>query len=225
MWKRISRCPYSRTVSAPPTGVSGSRYDNRTSGLDRALGVDGRMTKRICVVTGATGLIGSRLIDALLPEYAVHGVARRPPARHGMTWHALDLATTCDLGSLPPRADAVVYLAQSEYFRDFPERSSNVFQVNVASLLRFLDYARKAGVRNFVFASSGGVYGSGDFQMSEEIQITARGDLGFYLTTKLCSEILAQNYSGFFSVVVLRFFFVYGPTQRQTMLVPRLIHR
>jgi nucleoside-diphosphate-sugar epimerase len=68
------------------------------------------------------------------------------------------------------------------------------------------------------------VYGSGDAHMSEEIQIPARGDLGFYLTTKLCSEIVAQNYSPFFSVVILRFFFVYGPNQRQSMLIPRLIN-
>lgn len=60
--------------------------------------------------------------------------------------------------------------------------------------------------------------------MSEELQIPARGDLEFYLTTKLCSEILAHNFSKFLSVVVLRFFFVYGPAQRKTMLIPRLIN-
>jgi nucleoside-diphosphate-sugar epimerase len=61
--------------------------------------------------------------------------------------------------------------------------------------------------------------------MSEEIDIPAKGDLGFYLSTKICSEILAQNYSRFFNVAILRYFFVYGRGQRETMLIPRLIQR
>jgi UDP-glucose 4-epimerase len=183
------------------------------------------MAKPICVVTGATGLIGSALIPALLPGFEVHGVARRPSSTSTVKWHALNLATSCELGSLPPGVDALVYLAQSEFFREFPQHSLDVFEVNTVNLLRFLDYARKAGARHFVYASSGGVYGSGDYQMSEKLEIPARSDLGFYLTTKLCSEIVAQNFSEFLSVVILRFFFVYGPGQRQTMLIPRLIMR
>ena len=183
------------------------------------------MAKRTCIVTGATGLIGSELIDALLPAYEVHGIARRPAARRDLRWHALDLSTHCDLSGLPPKIDVVVYLAQSEYFRDFPEHGPDVHQVNTVNLLRFLDYSRNAGARNFVYASSGGVYGSGDLRMTEEVDIPARGDLGFYLTTKLCSEILAQNYSALLNVAILRYFFVYGPAQRESMLIPRLIKR
>jgi UDP-glucose 4-epimerase len=183
------------------------------------------MAKPICVVTGATGLIGSALIPALLPDFEVHGVTRRPLGVSGVTWHAMDLSVPCDPVSLPHHADAIVYLAQSEFFREFPSHCLEVYEVNTVNLLRFLDYGRRTGVRHFVLASSGGVYGAGDLSMSEELVIPARGDLGFYLTTKLCSEILAQNFSEFFSVVVLRFFFVYGLGQRQTMLIPRLITR
>ena len=50
-----------------------------------------------------------------------------------------------------------------------------------------------------------------------------RDDLGFYLSSKLCSEIIADNYSSFMNIVSLRFFFVYGPRQSETMLIPRLI--
>jgi len=183
------------------------------------------MSKPTIVMTGATGLIGAALTRALLLDYDVHCVSRR--RRHGgqITWHTLDLSTACDFSGLPKSADAMVYLAQSEYFREFPEHSLDIYQVNTGNLLRALDYARQAGVRNFVFASSGGVYGTGESRMSEVIQIPARGDLGFYLSTKLCSEILAQNYVPFFSVVILRYFFVYGPGQRASMLVPRLIQR
>ena len=183
------------------------------------------MARRTCVVTGATGLIGSALMPSLVKDFDVHGVARRSLDISGVTWHALDLSKPCELASLPRRADAVVYLAQSEFFREFPHHCLDVYAVNTFNLLGFLDYARKAGVRNFVYASSGGVYGAGDLHMSEEVIIPARGDLGFYLATKLCSEIVAQNFSELFALAVLRFFFVYGRGQRQTMLIPRLITR
>jgi nucleoside-diphosphate-sugar epimerase len=137
----------------------------------------------------------------------------------------MDLSSPCDLRALPQQADAVVYLAQSEFFREFPQHCLDVYEVNTVNLLRFLDYARNAGVRQFVYASSGGVYGTGDRKMTEEVIIPARGNLGFYLTTKLCSEIVAQNFSQFFTVTILRFFFVYGLGQRQSMLIPRLITR
>lgn len=183
------------------------------------------MNKSTIIVTGATGLIGANLVAGLASQADLHCVARRSDPGVPATWHAMDLASNCDFSGLPKSADALVYLAQSEHFRNFPEHSLDVYQVNTVNLLRALDYARRAGVRNFVYASSGGVYGTGENRMSEEIPIPARGNLGFYLSTKLCSEIVAQNYAQYFNVVILRYFFVYGPGQRQSMLIPRLIQR
>jgi nucleoside-diphosphate-sugar epimerase len=37
------------------------------------------------------------------------------------------------------------------------------------------------------------------------------------------SEIIAENYAPYMNIVILRFFFVYGPRQNTTMLIPRLI--
>jgi nucleoside-diphosphate-sugar epimerase len=74
-----------------------------------------------------------------------------------------------------------------------------------------------------VFASSGGVYGSADTSLNEALPVLAEGNLGFYLGSKLCSEIVTLNYAKLMNVAILRFFFVYGPRQRRTMLIPRLI--
>lgn len=183
------------------------------------------MTNPIAVITGATGLIGAELTRALRGKYEVHCVSRNAPTQDDVRWHALDLASKKELSGLPARADTVIYLAQSEFFRDFPEHSEKIFQVNTGNLLTFLAYARDVRATAFLYASSGGVYGGGDAKMSEEVQIPARGDLGFYVATKLCSEILVQTFSQFFNVVILRFFFVYGPSQRDSMLIPRLIKR
>ena len=183
--------------------------------------------KRV-VVTGATGLIGRYVTQALSKDWEVHAISRlgsSTATTTGVQWHEIDLSRKLPDRALPSQIDAVIYLAQSEYFREFPRRALDIFEVNTANVLRFLDYAKVSGARTFVFASSGGVYGGGDSRMSEEVPIPARGDLGFYLTTKLCSEIAAQNYTEHFNVVILRYFFVYGPSQRQSMLIPRLIHR
>ena len=126
---------------------------------------------------------------------------------------------------LPQRFDGVIHLAQSEYFRDFPEHSLDVFEVNTISTLRLLDYALKAGAKTFIYASSGGVYGYSDDGFTEDAEIMQRGDLGFYLGTKLCSEILSDCYTSLMNVLVLRFFFVYGPGQSKGMLIPRLVDR
>jgi UDP-glucose 4-epimerase len=90
-------------------------------------------------------------------------------------------------------------------------------------MLEMLDYAREAGAKTFIYASSGGVYGSGGHGFSEDITLTANGENGFYLSTKLCSEILAENYKKYMNIVALRFFFVYGKGQKRSMLIPRLV--
>lgn len=179
-----------------------------------------------CVITGGGGLIGSHLVPSLQADWEVHAVSRhRPSGRDdkSVVWHCLDVSRDLDRRALPKRADAVIYLAQSEHFREFPERALDIFEVNTVGVLRFLDYARHAGARTFIFASSGGVYGSGNTSMNEDVPVLSERNLGFYLGSKVCSEIVALNYSKLMNIVILRFFFVYGPGQRKTMLIPRLI--
>ncbi|MBI6546612.1 MAG: NAD-dependent epimerase/dehydratase family protein, partial [Cyanobacteria bacterium NC_groundwater_1444_Ag_S-0.65um_54_12] len=180
-----------------------------------------------CIVTGAAGLVGAQLLRAPGSDWEVIGISRRELGsdldsariRH----LPIDLARHWDISCLPRRADVVIHLAQSEHFREFPSYAEEIFQVNTFSTLRLLDYARRAGVRTFVLASSGGIYGHGNQEFTEEGEVSAPGDLSYYLGTKLGSEVLAESYTPYLTVIVLRFFFVYGPGQRKEMLIPRLI--
>lgn len=183
------------------------------------------------LVSGTNGLIGHRLIDKINNNYEVHTIIRENRKQfynrfvntiiHDFSSNSDNFAAT----KFPSSVDTVVHLAQSEYFRDFPNKASNIFNVNVSSTLTLLEYARQAGAKTFVLASSGGIYGHGDTAFGENAPPVSRGDLGFYLGSKLCAELLAESYSPFMNVIILRFFFVYGPTQRKNMLVPRLIQR
>ncbi len=177
------------------------------------------------LITGASGLIGHEVIEALQGRWAIYTVSRRPNEHLSQNTRMVhcDLAEGCDFSSFPKHIDAVVHLAQSDHFREFPEKAEDIFSVNTLATLRLLEYARQAGAKTFVYASSGGIYGYGDEGFRENQPIVAQKDLGFYQSTKLCSEVIAENYVPYMNVVILRFFFVYGPRQNTTMLIPRLI--
>lgn len=173
-------------------------------------------------MTGAGGFVGSRLVAELAPHHEVVGLARQPgPPVEGVEWVETDLAQPLDAKRLPEHVDAVVHLAQSRRYRDFPEGAADVFAVNVASTVALLEYARAAGVRSFVFTSSGGVYGFSYERFVEEDPVNP---LNFYFGSKYSAELLIGNYGTLFNTVVLRPFFVYGAGQKG-MLVPNLVER
>jgi UDP-glucose 4-epimerase len=178
-----------------------------------------------CVITGATGLIGTVVMNMISDDWEVFRILRRPSAEtyrkdRDIVW---DLASSETPGSLPQQIDAFVYLAQSEHFRNFPDRAADILSVNTVGMVNSLDYAKRSGASTFVYASSGGIYGYGREEFQEDKTIDATGQLGYYLSTKLCSEILLESYAPFLNIVILRFFFVYGPHQRSDMLIPRLV--
>lgn len=177
------------------------------------------------LITGGTGLIGAEVIRRIGTEHAIYAVSRRQNNLLSMKTRIIscDLSKPFDDSLFPAEIDAVIHLAQSEHFRDFPARAADVFNVNTRATFQLLDYARRAGARTFIYASSGGVYGSGASGFDENTPIVARSGLGFYQSSKLCSEILADNYTSLMNVIMLRFFFVYGPEQKPSMLIPRLV--
>ena len=176
------------------------------------------------LLTGSTGFIGRNLLRVLQQGHEVYALARSTPA-HGaesrVHWIEQDLAERLDVRRFPERIDAVIHLAQSKHYREFPERADDIFRVNVQSTAELLEYARRAGAQRFLLASSGGVYGNSAERFLETDPVSP---LNFYLSSKYASELLVANYKQFFHTIVFRFFFVYGPGQRD-MLIPRLLQR
>jgi nucleoside-diphosphate-sugar epimerase len=179
---------------------------------------ENRMKK--ILLTGAGGLVGSNLLPLLNKENKVYTISSKSNSNDNFK---VDFSRDWDTNIVPNDLDIIIHLAQSENFRDFPNKAVEVFNVNTNSVLKLIDFAHRTQVKTFVFASSGGVYGSSDFEFDESTNIIYNKEMGFYLATKQCSEIILDNYSSVLQVIQLRLFFVYGQGQRKDMLIPRLI--
>jgi nucleoside-diphosphate-sugar epimerase len=114
------------------------------------------------VITGATGNVGTSVLEALSEEPAVQeilGIARRRPEREfpRTRWVASDIAED-DLAPVFRGFDAVIHLA----WLIQPGRDEAVtHRVNVLGSQRVFAAAAQAGVRSIVYASSIGAYSPG----------------------------------------------------------------
>ena len=177
------------------------------------------------LVTGANGLLGRAVVSRLASIHTVFALVHTLPKDPlpAVQYLPVDLATNWNVEALPQKVNTIVHLAQSPHFRDVPVRALEVFQVNIASTARLLDYAWRVGVEHFVYASSGGIYSGGIQTFHETSPIIEPNTLGYYLGSKVGCEALASSYAQLMKIIVLRFFFIYGEGQNRTMLIPRLI--
>jgi len=179
------------------------------------------------LVTGAGGFIGSNLIRSLLHEssYFIYALIRDKPSSFSehdrLKYIYCDLSSADFADSLPDNIHTVLHLAQSTNYRQFPEKSDDIFAINIQSTHKLLEWSRKSGVKRFLFASSGNVYRTSNKPLSEDDICKPSG---FYGKTKYIGELLVNSYSNFFEVSILRIFGVYGPGQTG-MLVSNIIER
>ena len=179
------------------------------------------------LLTGATGLLGQAALSNLALDHQITALVRIIPSSPvpGVKYFEIDLSTDFDTAPLPRNIEVVMHLVQSRNFRNFPDFSNEIFNVNVQSTLRLLNYSRETYVSKFIFASTGGVYADSAQALNETSPLRQFADLNFYFTSKLTAEMLLSNFRDFFEINILRFFFIYGPGQDSSMLIPRLIER
>ncbi|MGE5564485.1 MAG: NAD-dependent epimerase/dehydratase family protein [Bacillota bacterium] len=154
-------------------------------------------------VTGATGFVGSHLLDVALSEgHEVTALTRRPQAqRERVTWVAGDLHDRAALEQLVDRADAVIHVAGV-----ITGQTPAVFERgNVEGTLSMLAAATAGGVRRFVAVSS----------------LAAREPrLSLYGGSKRHAEELVMS-SGL-DWAIVRPPAVYGPGDRETLELFRM---
>ncbi len=168
-------------------------------------------------VVGANGFIGSRLVASL----EARGVAALPLSSSGRT--GLDPATGRVAADFAFEGDvrAVVYLAQSPHYRRGIDRLDHLMQTNCQSAIDLACRACSAGVRRFVYVSTGSVYAPSFDPLVETSSL--RTDLPYPL-----SKVHAERALGLLSerieLQIVRPFCVFGPGQ-ESGLVPGLIQR
>jgi nucleoside-diphosphate-sugar epimerase len=149
-------------------------------------------------VTGGTGFVGSRLLEAAVADgHQVTGLARRPmPPRANIDWLAGSLEQPDALDRLVAGVDAVIHVAGVISGRT----AADFDRANVDGTQAMIDAAAKAGVKRFVHVSS----------------IAARvPELSLYGASKAKSEQIVANSGLPFAIV--RPPAVYGPGDRETL--------
>jgi UDP-glucose 4-epimerase len=183
----------------------------------------------LVAVTGGAGFIGSHTVDRQLG--AGHRVVVlddfRTGKRANLAHHAgsdrLDVLV-CDVShgifaALAPitarhgTVDRIVHLAAQVSVVNSVQNPLVDMQVNYGGTLHVLEYARAAGVKKVVFASSAAVYGEvATMPVGED---TPTRPVSPYGIDKLASEHALDYYAAVHGVpgTALRFFNVYGPRQ------------
>ncbi len=106
----------------------------------------------VLAITGATGFVGSAVMDAALAAgHQVRALARRAqPERAGVEWVPGNLADRAALAALAQGADAVIHVAGLTNTPDPAEFET----ANVTGTANVIAAAKGAGTRRMVFVSS-----------------------------------------------------------------------
>jgi UDP-glucuronate 4-epimerase len=115
--------------------------------------------------------------------------------------------------------DAIIHMAARAGVRPSIENPEAYQHTNVIGLQHILEFARLEHISQFVFASSSSVYGVNDhFPWRENEQLMP---ISPYAMTKQAGEMLGHVYSKLYGIrfLALRFFTVYGPSQRPDLAI------
>lgn len=182
------------------------------------------------LVTGGAGFIGSHLCDRLVDDGVevicldslqagkmenIEHLIKKP----NFEFVHMDIATDYRLSPVSletfiktGKFDVIFHQAASKKtvcLKD-PQRD---LEVNGLGTLRLLQYAKEYGVRKFVHASTGSVYGRAkEFPQTEN---TPLNPCSYYGVSKLAGERYVQLYHDLYGLdtTILRYFHVYGKRQ------------
>lgn len=167
------------------------------------------------LVTGATGLIGSELVDAFREAGAEVLSAVRDPARAKGKSVRYDAALPLNFDF---RADYIVHAACSAHPMAYANDPAGTMRANLFGTMNLLDYARDAGAR-LIFLSSGEVYGlapapEGGFREEDIGALETMDPRACYPESKRAAETMVASWFRQYGTdaLVARLCHVYGPS-------------
>ena len=213
-----------------------------TDDIEYAAGLDlpwERLKDKSVMISGATGLIGSFLIDTLLKAnekyglnctvYALGRSEERIKARFGafaedphfvyIKYDVKKPLERADLGAV----DFILHLASNTHPMQYSTDPIGTITTNIIGLQNLLDFAVAHNTERFAFASSNEIYGEnrGDVEFFTEDYcgyINCNTMRAGYPESKRCGEALCQAYKAQkgLDVVIPRLTRSYGPTMLMT---------
>jgi UDP-glucose 4-epimerase len=187
------------------------------------------------LVTGCAGFLGSNIVGHLLKnaDNYVIGIdnflnGKREYVEYlskskQFEFNEFDCRSTDDILNLP-KPDSIIHLAANS---DIAAAISNPlidYELGIETTQAMLEYARRAGVKNFIFSSGSGVYGENPNLVFTEDSFVGQ-PTSTYGATKLASEALISAYSSMFDIrsTVFRFSNLVGPQQTHGVIYDFLL--
>lgn len=182
------------------------------------------MKKKIALVTGCAGFIGSNLVDKLLSKkYIVYGIDNFRTGRFKNLKNALknknfyfkklDLTQKNKLSKVfGNKIDIIFHIAANADVRRGHLNPSNDLKYNTILTFNILEQMRKKEINKIVFCSTGSIYGeTKDIPTPENTNFPIQTSM--YGASKLACEGLIQSYSEAYKIksYIFRFVSILGP--------------
>lgn len=173
--------------------------------------------KKIAVVTGGAGFIGSHLASALLEEgYEVKVIdnlsgGQREKVPKEAEFFELDINDTAELAKIMTGAEFVFHLAALPRVQYSIEHPIETNMANVDGTVSVLTAARDASVKRVIYSASSSAYGDQEVMpLTENLPASPKSP---YALQKHIGELYCRLFSEVYGLatVSLRYFNVYGP--------------
>jgi UDP-glucose 4-epimerase len=176
------------------------------------------MQARKSLVTGGAGFIGSHLVDHLMSRGdEVTIVDNFRTGRHEFINCEAELVN-CDIDNTKvltryfENVDDVYHLAANADVRNGWDDPSRDFEFNLARTLSVAELSAAAGVENFIFSSTGSIYGEATIVPTPEDYAIVQQTSLYGASKYSCESFLgAYAEANKFKVTILRFVSVLGP--------------
>jgi UDP-glucose 4-epimerase len=188
--------------------------------------------KKLCLVTGGAGFIGSHLVEGLLKRGCRVRVidnlstgkrANLASFRGDLEFQKGDLRKESDVRKAVKGVDTIFHMAANRAVLRSVDDPMDTNETNVTGTLRLLVAARDLKARRVVFTSSSSIYGNTHKFPSLETDIPAPESP--YAASKIMGEYYCRQFTRLYglSTVSLRYFNVFGPRQNPESIYSAVI--
>ncbi len=111
--------------------------------------------KKNILITGVNGFIGSNFAKKNSKKYNLYGIVKDNKRKiKGVKY----LKIKNFYKQTNNKIDYIIHLAQSKNYKEFPNKSKDIFNSNIKLTAEILEFARINRIKKFIYLSTGSVY-------------------------------------------------------------------